>query len=232
MRLQWFVGDRSTLEQLKKWHRIKPIICPSCSINLVGEERAKNISIRQSGIIVELQHIQCKVAKAKKIFVCKKCGFTSTLCGKWLFRQCGCQKEWNQHTLPRYASTHIKKYISLHNESIFVTTWRVMGGIWDPSSFVIQQCNWSTKPQSDKRGGDRRRCGQACICWTQKWAHRGHLSMLLIDMPSRCYRDSGHHDHGNGEKDQHVARDDDGDGDDTGHSKSNNNNNTSTDNDQ
>ena len=56
--------------------------------------------------------------------------------------------------------------------------------------------------------------------------------MLLIDMPSRCCRDSGHHDRGNGEKGQHFDRDDDGDYDDTGHSKCNNNsnNNTSTDN--
>ena len=116
-RLQWSVGDKSTtLEQLKKWHRIKSIMCPSCSITLIGEERTKNVSIRQSGTIVELQHSQCKVAKAKKIFVCKECGFTSTLCGKWLFRRCGCQKKRNQHPLPRYASKHINKYIALHNE--------------------------------------------------------------------------------------------------------------------
>ena len=62
--LQWSVGDKSTtLEQLKKWHRIKSIMCPSCSITLIGEERTKNVSIRQSGTIVELQHSQCKVAE-------------------------------------------------------------------------------------------------------------------------------------------------------------------------
>ena len=109
-RLQWSVGDKSTtLEQLKKWHRIKSIMCPSCSITLIGEERTKNVSIRQSGTIVELQHSQCKVAKAKKIFVCKECGFTSTQHGKKLFRRCVLSLD--SHRLKQMGIVPIKKKV-------------------------------------------------------------------------------------------------------------------------